>query len=104
MAEEVVLIKPIVSEKSLNQTALSLYTFAVAKWATKWQIKKAVEKAFNVKVLSVKTAKVKGKKNRVGKYRLEIKRSDWKKAFVKLPPDQKIEVFESAGKAESTPK
>lgn len=81
---------PIDSEKS-NRAAdrYNQYVFKVLKTATKPEIKRAVEKMFNVKVESVHVANVKGKNKRFG--RILGKRSDWKKAFVKLAPSSKID-------------
>lgn len=97
MEETAVLIRPIISEKSLNQAARGWYTFAVSRRANKPEIKKAVEETFKVKVLAVKTMVVRGKSVRTGKRRTAVKKSDWKKAVVKLPLDQKIELFTVTG-------
>ena len=66
------------------------YAFKVDATATKLQIKKAVEGYFSVKVENVNVLKVKGK-NKRSKYRIK-KRSDWKKAYVRLAEGQSIEV------------
>ena len=66
--------------------------FEVDPKANKLEIKEAVEKLFNVKVLKVRTIKVKGKRRRLG--RLEGKEKDWKKAIVTLRPGDRIEFFE----------
>lgn len=83
---------PSVTEKNtLLRTSQNKYVFEVLPKATKPQIKQAVEKLFSVKVLSVNTMVVKGKKKRVGKsmgYR-----SDWKKAIVKVAAGQTISKF-----------
>ena len=69
------------------------YTFRVASFANKIEIKKAVEQLFNVKVEKVNTISVKGKKKRMG--RSEGYTSDWKKAVVTLTADSKtIEFFD----------
>ena len=68
------------------------YFFEVARDANKIEIKRAVEAVFNVKVDSVQTMQVRGKVKRQGRY--SGRRNDWKKAIVKLKPDQKIELFE----------
>ena len=60
--------------------------------ASKKQIKSAVEKTLNVKVVTVRTMRMKGKKKRVGRF--EGKRPDWKKAIVTLAPGEKVEFFE----------
>jgi large subunit ribosomal protein L23 len=89
-----VLIKPVLSEKSYGLLAENKYTFVVNPDANKIEIKNAVEKLFNVKVLNVNTLNVKGKVKRMGKH---IGRtSNKKKAIVTLQDGDKIEVFESA--------
>lgn len=88
-----IIVRPIISEKSLKEAALNWYTFAVYLKAKKMTIKKAVEETFKVKVLEIKTMIVKGKTKRQGKKRKEIKASNWKKAMVRLSPEQKIELF-----------
>ena len=70
MVAEDIIVKPIVTEKSNEDIANGKYVFKVNKKATKIDIKNAVEKLFNVKVLDVNTINVKGKT------------SDWKKAIV----------------------
>jgi len=60
--------------------------------AGKIQIRQAVEKLFKVKVLSVRTMNVTGKKKRLGKFL--GRKSDWKKAIVKLREGDRIEFFE----------
>ena len=88
-----IIIKPIVSEKSMDQLADRKYTFKVALNANKIEIAKAVESIFGVKVEKVTTSRVRGKMKRMGVHM--GKRSDWKKATVKLTADSKtIEFFE----------
>ena len=82
MLPEDVIIKPVVTEKSNDAVQLSKYTFRVNKKATKVDIKRAVEKLFDVKVLKVNTINVDGKKKRVG--RNYGKTADWKKAIVTI--------------------
>lgn len=91
-----VLLRPIITEKSMRGANTGWYTFAVLQAASKEEIKKAVEGQFKVKVLKVKTIILKGKRRRVGKRREEIKESPWKKAVVKLGSEQKIDLFEVA--------
>ena len=79
LAEEII-IKPIVTEKSNNELQEGKYTFKVARKATKIDIKRAVEKLFGVKVLSVNTMTVLGKEKRVrfkGKYKFRYKRKTY---------------------------
>lgn len=88
-----IIIRPIISENSMDQLADRKYTFEVKKTATKSEIKKAVEEIFGVKVMKVNTMRMLGKVKRMG--RTEGKRPDWKKAVVKLTPDSKtIDAFE----------
>lgn len=86
-----ILTAPIVSEKSaIVADTSNQFVFKVAKTATKLQIKNAVEMMFDVKVDSVRVLNVKGKIKRFG--RTLGKRSDWKKAYVKLQSGHNIEL------------
>ncbi|GAW90908.1 50S ribosomal protein L23 [Calderihabitans maritimus] len=87
-----VLIKPVITEKSMALKEDNKYTFIVDKNANKIEIKKAVEELFNVKVLKVNTMNLKGKKKRMGRF--EGKTPDRKKAIVTLKPGDKIDLFE----------
>lgn len=88
-----VIIRPLITEKTMSEMADKKYTFIVSKFADKIKIKKAVEDVFGVKVAEVKTANIKGKPKRVGVH--FGKRPDYKKAVVKLTEDSKtIEFFE----------
>jgi len=88
-----IIIKPLVSEQSMNAMAEKKYTFVVSKKANKIDIKRAVEVIFGVKVDKVNTLNMIGKTKRMGKH--EGKRADWKKAVVKLKADSKeIEFFD----------
>ncbi|MCX7965510.1 MAG: 50S ribosomal protein L23 [Syntrophorhabdaceae bacterium] len=95
MNEYDIIIRPIITEKStlLKETG-NQYVFEVHRDANKIEIKKAVEKLFKVKVLSVQIIMMEGKKKRLGRFL--GKRSDWKKAIVKLSPKDKIPIFEGA--------
>jgi len=85
---------PIITEKSTDmKDAQRTVCFRVAREATKTEVRKAVEQMFGVKVASVRTAVVRGKVKRYGRF--EGKRPDWKKAFVTLREGEKmIEFFE----------
>ena len=87
-----VLRRPIITEKNTNLQAQSKYVFEVARGANKMQIKEAVEKAFNVKVMAVNVSHVAGKMKRLGRHS-GMTRS-WKKAMVTLAEGQRIEFFE----------
>lgn len=81
---------PHVSEKStLLADKVRQFIFEVRRDATKAEIRQAVEKAFEVKVASVRVLNVHGKVKRFG--RTPGKRSDWKKAYVRLAPGQDID-------------
>ena len=95
MNEYDIVVRPIITEKSsLLKDSGNQYVFEVKRDANKIEIKKAVEKLFKVKVVSVHTSNIEGKKKKVGKS--SGKRSDWKKAIVKLNPKDKITIFEGA--------
>ena len=68
--------------------------FAVDGRATKIDVRRAVEKVFQVKVSSVNVQNVRGKRKRQGRYL--GKRSDWRKAIVTLKEGEKIDLYESA--------
>ncbi len=88
-----VIIRPIITETSMEGMSENKYTFEVLRTANKIEIKNAIEKIFGVDVESVNTMNVKGKKKRLG--RNEGYRRSWKKAIVKLKPESKdIEFFE----------
>ena len=89
-----IIIKPVVTERSMENMESKRYTFKVDTRANKSEIKKAVETIFGVKVKQVNTMNITGKKKRMG---VNVgKRPDWKKAIVTLTEDSKeIEFFES---------
>ena len=82
MRPEEIIIAPIITEKSNDGLNEGKYTFEVNPKATKIDIKNAVEKLFEVKVLKVNTMTVNGKTKRVGYH--TGKTSDWKKAIVTI--------------------
>ena len=88
-----VIIKPVISEQSMDLAQEKKYTFKVAKNANKIEIKKAIEEIFKVEVDTVTTLNVMGKMKRVGVH--QGKTPDWKKAIVKLKGTKTIEFFES---------
>ena len=89
-----IIIRPIITEQSMEATDLLKYTFEVAPDAGKSEIKSAVEEIFGVKVMKVSTLNMHGKEKRVGRYPAGFTKS-WKKAVVRLTPDSKpIEFFE----------
>ena len=86
-----IIIRPIVTEKTSDMMKDN-YTFQVAMGANKTEIRQAIEAIFNVKVVNVNTVRVEGKKKRMGRF--EGKRSDYKKAIVKLASGNTIPLFE----------
>lgn len=89
------IIRPLVTEKSMNKVSDGRYSFAVAQYATKTDVKNVIEKTFNVKVVSISSSVVKGKSRRAGARRLEIADSVWKKVTVTVKKGDKIYLFET---------
>ena len=87
--------RPLITEKgSIQKEVNNQLSFEVARKANRVEIRHAVEKIFNVRVLKVRTMQMKGKVKRVG--RTLGKRRDWKKAIVTLAGGENIEFFEGA--------
>ncbi|MBQ6626787.1 MAG: 50S ribosomal protein L23 [Ruminococcus sp.] len=93
MRAQDIIIRPIITEKSMMGIAEKKYTFEVAKSATKIDIARAVEELFKVKVERVNTVHVRGRMRRQGRF--EGYTRSWKKAYVTLTENSKtIEFFE----------
>ena len=92
MNYEDILIEPVLSEKATLLREEGKYVFKVHPDASKIEIKEAVRRLFNVKVVDCTTVNVYGKMKRV-RYRAG-RTSSWKKAIVKLAPGESIKVFE----------
>lgn len=90
----VVIKRPVITEKSLMRAGRGWYTFAVDIDTSKSQITRAVNEAYTVNVTSVRTQTMHGKSRRVGKKMKPIQQSDWKKALVHLKEGQTIPAFE----------
>ena len=89
-----IIIRPIITERSMAATAEKKYVFEVAPTAGKIEIKNAIEEIFGVKVAKVNTINYDGKMKRMGAAR-PGRTKDWKKAIVQLTEDSKtIELFE----------
>ena len=89
-----VIIKPVISERSMEDAQEKKYTFKVAPDANKTEVKLAVEEIFDVEVAKVNIMNVKGKKKRMGRF--EGMTAASKKAIVTLTKDSKeIEFFQS---------
>ncbi|MDF0644831.1 MAG: 50S ribosomal protein L23 [Nitrospira sp.] len=90
-----VLIQPLLTEKvTAMRESNNTVSFLVHPGANRVQIKQAVETLLKVKVERVNVLNVQGKLKRLGRF--SGKRSDWKKAFVKLKQGEKLELYESA--------
>lgn len=89
-----IILSPLITEKGTHQSTherMNAYSFQVNLWANKAEIKHAVEELFSVRVEKVRTQTRMGKKRR---FRFKFGRlSHWKKAIVKLHPEDKIEFF-----------
>lgn len=88
-----IVVKPIITEESMDAMADGKYTFVVDKKANKNQIKKAIEEIFEVEVAKVNTINIMGKEKRMGVH--VGRRPSWKKAIITLTEESKeIEFFE----------
>ncbi|HLR20691.1 MAG TPA: 50S ribosomal protein L23 [Tissierellaceae bacterium] len=88
-----IIIKPVITEKSMDEMAFGKYTFMVDNKSNKTEIKRAIEDIFDVKVEKVNTMNMLGKIKRQGMH--SGRRPSWKKAIVKLTEDSnQIEFFE----------
>jgi large subunit ribosomal protein L23 len=91
--------RPLVTEKSVQQSQAGRYTFKCRTDANKIEIRRAVEEFYDVRVSNVNTLIVKGHIKKVGRRR-PGRTADWKKAIVTLTPDSKPtrlkEIFEGA--------
>jgi large subunit ribosomal protein L23 len=87
--------RPLITEKtSIQKETANQLTFEVDRKANRVEIRRAIEKIFNVKVETVRTMQISGKFKRRG--RTLGKRRDWKKAVVRLRPGERIDFFEGA--------
>jgi large subunit ribosomal protein L23 len=94
-----IILRPVISEKSIDEAGRGKYTFAVHNDANKIQIKAAIEELYKkekVTVIAVNVLSAKSKEKRRGTKRGRITghTSAWRKAIVTLAPGQKIEFFE----------
>jgi large subunit ribosomal protein L23 len=94
-----IILRPVISEKSIDESGRGKYTFAVHDQANKIQIKAAIEELYKkeqVTVVSVNVLTSKAKEKRRGTRRGQIvgHTTAWRKAIVTLAPGQKIEFFE----------
>jgi large subunit ribosomal protein L23 len=94
-----IILGPVVSEKASRLQEANTAVFKVLADARKPEIRRAIEKLFNVKVLGVRTLNVKGKAKGSGGGRKGM-RSDWKKAYVTLPAGSNIDLASGSVAAE----
>jgi large subunit ribosomal protein L23 len=88
-----IIIRPLITEKtSIQKEDHNQVSFEVDRRANRVEIRRAIEKIFNVRVADVRTMQVKGKVKQRG--RVVGKRRDWKKAIVNLMPGERIDFFE----------
>jgi len=95
MIEYDVIKRPVVTEKTnIQKEEANQITFEVDRKANRVEIRRAVERIFNVRVAGVRTMQIKGKVKQRG--RIVGKRRNWKKAIVTLMPGERIDFFEGA--------
>ncbi len=88
-----VVLKPLLTEKGTRlKEEGNQYLFRVARTANKIEIKQAIEQLFKVTVLNVRTARMRGKVKRLGRF--QGRTSDWKKAIATLKEGDSIELYE----------
>jgi large subunit ribosomal protein L23 len=92
-----ILIRPVITEKSMEDAGNGKFTFIVGRFAAKTQVRKAIEDTFKVNVKNIVTTVIKGKRKRVGMRRAEVNVQPIKKAVVELEKGQKIDIFEIGG-------
>ena len=92
-----ILLNPVISEKSIDESQRGKYTFAIRDGVSKIQVEAAVEEIFKVKVdaVNVLTTKSKAKRGGMRRSRVAGRTTPWRKAIVTLAPGQKIEFFEA---------
>lgn len=90
-----IILRPIITEKSMKLTQNDLYAFEVLKNTTKSQVAKVVERKFNVKVLKVKVMNIKGQSKLQRKVRKVYQTGGYKKAIVQVKKGDKITIFEA---------
>lgn len=93
MQSNLIVLKPVFTEKTLSQQENGKYTFWVKKDSTKGQIEASFEAVFGIKPLNINTVVVKGKTKTDWKKRLPIKKSDLKKAIISVDKNTKIELL-----------
>ena len=92
-----IILRPVISEKTMDESQRGKYTFAVRDDVNKLQIEAAIEEIFKVKVAAVNVLTTQSKQKRGGMRRSRVagRTTPWRKAIVTLAPGQKIEFFEA---------
>lgn len=90
----IIIRKPVISEKSLSDAQKGVYTFLVDINSNKYSVRNEIEKMFKVKVTGITSQINKGKVKKVGKMRQTIKKPDLKKVRVTLKKGEKIPLFD----------
>jgi large subunit ribosomal protein L23 len=94
MNNSIIIKRPIITEKSLKDASLGIYTFEVLNSINKRRAKKEIENMFGVHVTGIRSSITKGKTKNAGRKRTKIKKPDIKKIMVKLKTGEKIDLFE----------
>jgi large subunit ribosomal protein L23 len=89
-----IIIKPIITEKSLLLAGKSMFTFKVDKLAVKGQIAKALSTLYQVDVINIHVVSMHGKTHRAGKKQIRVPNQNWKKAIATLKSGQTIAAFQ----------
>jgi len=92
-----ILVKPLITEKTMNLVSRGWFTFAVMPHARKEEIARAVEAVYKVHVVGVRTVSMHGKMHRAGKSQKKVQNQDWKKAIVELKQGETIDAFSIGG-------
>jgi len=90
-----IIVRPVITEKSLSLASRGWYSFAVKEASNKYEIAQAIADLYKVIVKDVRTMIMHGKEHRSGKRQKKIAKSDWKKALVHLKEGQKIDAFDT---------
>lgn len=93
-----ILKRPVITEKSLSDAVRGIFTFEVNLSASKNMIRKTIEDIYKVHVRKITSAHLKGKKRLVGKKRVPVYKPGRKKVWVKLAPNEKIDLFATGEK------
>jgi large subunit ribosomal protein L23 len=89
-----IISKPLITEKTMQLAQKGIFTFVVAKHASKGQIGAAVSGIYKVDAIGVNTVSMHGKVRKAGRRQVKKSQPDWKKAMIRLKSGQKIEAFQ----------